>query len=167
MSNCPKCRSNISLSSLGFLSEKRGLIKCPACHTKLTVETPNLDRIAAKSSSLIAAFIFVHELINDNPHAFLSGVAFGTIFMGVSHWAQYRFARLSVALNQSLTIGEEKEEEKFTLRLRPPLSNNPSRVEFLKNVYHDAPPERLENIAADEYMTDEARIAARDLLQQQ
>lgn len=165
MSNCPKCRLKISPFTLGFLSEKLDVIQCPACKTKLNIETPDFIQAAANASALVAICITVCEFINDNPYAIGLGIVSGGIFMGVSSWMQYKLAHLSITLNQNPTITESKSE--FTLKLRPPMSSNPSRVEFLKNVYHDASPERLENIATDEYMIPEARIAARELLQQQ
>ena len=164
MANCPKCNNRHPFLKVGFLSKIRNKFRCKSCDTIIEADKSFLGVLGGLGGSIAGALmIWNKEIFGNQPLSFLMAIASTVVLLIIAAFIQNSYINLTIAENQN---DESFKEEEIKIDSRPPLPKNATRVEYLKNKYHNKSDSELVSIAnaSDNEMTKEAQEAAKKLL---
>lgn len=167
MNTCPKCHTDISLSTIIFLNRLNPKFNCPQCGDTIEAD----KTILSLFGGLIVGLFIVsmnggHYLADtsDEPIYKVYGVLIGLLAAGLMLFFQSNSIKLKIS-EEKLPKGKEivVKKQKFH---KPTLSENPSEVETFKLKFYKMSDLALSQIANDSSRIDEARQAAKELLKE-
>ena len=158
MAHCPKCKHKLKFEETISLSRLSNRVLCSNCNTVLEVDKSILSYFGA---GITGAFLLFTRLIEKwfGDYSFVSIIIFIIITITVC-WIYYVNIKLKISENQDTT----NLNDDYVPKERPPLKKNASRIEYLKNKFLFKSDDELEYIVDDINRTKEAKLAARELL---
>ncbi len=166
MAYCPNCNASLPFLKVGFLSARRNKIKCNNCHTIIEADK-SVMRFVGGFGGFVGGFLVIwhRTLFGNNPASLFMALGFVVVlFFGLAY-IQYHMLVFKVAKDQNDEMFIKKKKKVVPEK---PLPKNPTRIDYLKHKYQHKSEGELTAIAnADRNsMTDEARQAAKELIQE-
>ena len=145
MANCPKCNNRLPFLKVGFLSKIRNKFKCKSCHTIIEADKSFLGVLGGLGGGIGGSLmIWNKEIFGNQLLSFLIVIASAVVLILIAAFIQNSYIKLTIAENQN---DESFKEEEIKIDYRPPLPKNATRVEYLKNKYHNKYDSELQSIA--------------------
>lgn len=163
MATCPNCSRTLPFFKVGFMTQLYPRIKCKSCSKILLGDESQLKALGRTGGASGGILGYVAMRQEDPGLWFAIFAGFLTVMILFLANRQYKTLKLTVAEDQD---AEAYHQEQGIVSPPPPMPENPSRVEYLKNNFHSKSDFELESIAnaSTQVRTKEAKQAARELL---
>ena len=160
MIECPNCKTSLPFFKVGFLSRMKNRIQCKNCGVTLDANKSLLGITGGLSGGISGGLlgtmvIWNEEIISYNPSLFVVGTILVILSFLISAFIQNKHVKFSIV---------DLEKEKVEKEIKRQNKIDYVRVENLKKIYSDKSDKELIEISNDTGMTEEANIAAKELL---
>ena len=163
MAKCPKCNSVLPFFKVGFLSKRNYKIRCKSCESIIETKSSKLSAYGAVGAGASTYFMFRHKSIfGDNDCSMIYGILCSATFLLLFLFFLNKVLKFTISDNQKESLTNDSII--LSNNKKPKLPENPSRIEYLKNIYYNKTDIELDNISNDSIMTIEAQQAAKEIL---